>query len=56
MAQICTRVSVSYRVHKNRGSGSVAKLLTRDEVQMAVNIAKLPEYPASPERLAGLSC
>ena len=26
MAQICTRVSVSYRVHKNRGSGSVAKL------------------------------
>jgi len=31
MAQICTRISVSYRLHKNRGSGSVAKLLARDE-------------------------
>ena len=42
MAQICTRVSVSYRGHKNSGSGSVVKLLMRDEV-IVVNIAKLPE-------------
>ena len=42
MAQICTRVSVSYRGHKNSGSGSVVKLLMRDEV-IVVNIAKLTE-------------
>ena len=42
MAQICARVSVSYRGHKNSGSGSVVKLLMRDEV-LVVNIAKLPE-------------
>jgi hypothetical protein len=42
MAQICTRVSVSYRGHKNSGSRSVVKLLMRDEV-IAVNIAKLTE-------------
>ena len=42
MAQICTRVSVSYRGHKNSGSGSVVKLLMRDEV-IVVNIAKLTD-------------
>jgi hypothetical protein len=41
MAQICTRIRVSYRGHKNSGNGSVVKLLMRDEV-IAVNIAKLP--------------
>ena len=42
MAQIYTRVSVSYRGHKNSDSGSVVKLLMRDEV-IVVNIAKLTE-------------
>ena len=42
MAQTCTRVSVFYRSHKNGGSGSVVKLLMRDEV-IAVNIAKLTD-------------
>src|SRR6516162_11375129 len=42
MAQICTRFSESYRGHKNSGSGSVVKLLMRDEV-IVLNIAKLTE-------------
>jgi len=42
MAQICTRVSVSCRGHKNSGSGSIVKLLMRDEV-IVLNIAKLTE-------------
>jgi hypothetical protein len=49
MAQICTRVSVSYRGHKNSGSGSVVKLLMRDEV-IAVNIAKLTDLLKHPSK------
>ena len=36
------RAASANRVHKNSGSGSVVKLLMRDEV-LVVNIAKLPE-------------
>ena len=49
MAQICTRVSVSYRGHKNSGSGSVVKLLMRDEVLVVTGAVEKREWGAVSE-------